>query len=280
MPSWKELPHSKPVIEERLPDLSASFREYVEVFLKKGPFSDSQLRSHLRALEARASFSSAADALSNSDFAVTIRDVLRDWGVGTRGSELVPIEVFRAELQKIAARIGSLEQLRIDDVAPQAPEVASRVWSLIDSMCLVTKDGKSVRNRVVSGSKALHHVLPKLVFPIDREYTQTFFGWHNPEFQNNPRDCFALIFVSLADVANKIKPTHLVGTGWMSSPAKILDNAIVGYCVKHGLKSENTVYQQKNRALYNEMKKHLKDVGMWNTLKAEAGKKGPTGSNS
>src|SRR5262249_26684642 len=37
---------------------------------------------------------------------------------------------------------------------------------------------------------------PELVFPIDREYTQTFFGWRNPEFQNNPRDCFMVSFLA------------------------------------------------------------------------------------
>jgi len=34
------------------------------------------------------------------------------------------------------------------------------VWRLLDSICLVTKDGQPVQNRLVSGSEALHHVLP------------------------------------------------------------------------------------------------------------------------
>ncbi len=102
-------------------------------------------------------------------------------------------------------------------------------------MCLVTKNGQPVKNRVVSGTKALHHILPELVFPFDREYTQTFFGWHNAEFQNNPQGCFTVAFCALADVASRVQPTHFVGKGWMSSQSKIMDNAIVGYCVKHGL---------------------------------------------
>ena len=37
------------------------------------------------------------------------------------------------------------------------------VWRLLDSICLVTKDGQPVRNRLVGGREALHHVPPKLV---------------------------------------------------------------------------------------------------------------------
>jgi hypothetical protein len=280
MTSWRELPLVKPIFEARLQDLSASFLEYVEVFKQRGPFSESQLRVHLKALRARRAFPLAAEAVKNSDFADAVRDVLRDWGVGTHGAELVPVEAFRAELGKLAASLAGLEQLQIDDVALDGPKAASRVWDLISSMCLVTKNGKPIKNRLVSGSKALHHVLPELVSPIDREYTQTFFGWHNPEFQNNPRDCFNLIFLSLADLAKKIKPAHLVGEGWMSSPAKILDNAIIGYCVKHGLKSENTRYQQKQRAVHKAMVKRAKELGMWEAIKAEAVKKRRRSSDS
>ncbi|MEI8083497.1 MAG: hypothetical protein WCI74_16795 [Actinomycetes bacterium] len=38
--------------------------------------------------------------------------------------------------------------------------------------------------RLVPCTQALHHVPPDVVVPIDRDYTQSFFVWHNPEFQN------------------------------------------------------------------------------------------------
>jgi hypothetical protein len=240
----------KPALEARLQELSDSFSECIDVFNHRGPFSGSQLHVHLKALKARAAFPSAAEAVSDPEFADAVREVLWHWGVGTRGTELLPAEAFRAELRKLAPKLAGLEQMQINDVTLVGPKAALRIWDLIDSLCLVTRDGKPVRNTLVSGSKALHHVLPRLVFPIDREYTQTFFDWHNPEFQYNPRDCFILIFVSLADLAKRVNPEHLVGDRWMTSPAKILDNAIVGYCVKHGLKSESTRYQTKKRAVH------------------------------
>ena len=137
-------------------------------------------------------------------------------------------------------------------------------------MCLVTKGGAPVKNRLVSGAKALHHVLPALVFPIDREYTQTFFGWHTAEFQNNPQKCFTLIFVTVAELAKKQRCSRFVGERWMSTPAKILDNAIVGYCIKHRLESESTRYERKTRLEYKAMKIRAKELGIWDAIEAEA----------
>ncbi len=147
------------------------------------------------------------------------------------------------------------------------------MWRLLDSICLVTKHGQPVKNRLVSGSKALHHVLPALVFPIDREYTQTFFGWHNPEFQYNPRDCFEVIFSALAETARTVTPSRFVCEGWMSSPTKILDNAVVGYCVAHGLQSQNTRHQQKKQSEYNALVRRAKELGIWEAVRAEAERK-------
>lgn len=276
MASWKDLPLVKPVLEARLHDLSVSFSEYVDVFHLRGPFSESQLRAHLNALRARAAFPSAAEAVNNSEFADAVREVLGRWGVGTRGSELVPPEAFRAELRELNPKFAGLEQIQIGDVALDGPRTALRIWNLINSMCLVTKNGTPVKNGLVSGTKALHHVLPRLVFPIDREYTQTFFGWHNSEFQNNPRGCFTLIFVSLADLATRISLARFPSEGWTSSPAKIIDNAIVGYCVKHGLKSENTQYQQKKRAFDQALRKRAKELGIWEAIEVEANKRANT----
>jgi hypothetical protein len=260
----------KPILETRLQDLSASFSEYVEVFKHGGPFSELQLRAHLKALSLRSTFPFAAGAVKNPEFADAVRDVLGRWGVGTRGAELLSVESFRAEIGRLAPSLTPLEQMEIDDALLDVPKVASSVWDVINSMCLVTKNGKPVKNKVVSGTKALHHVLPKLVFPVDREYTQTFFGWHNPEFQDNPRDCFVLIFSSLAELAREVNLANFVGKGWTSSPAKILDNAIVGYCVKHGLRSENTRYQQKQRDELKALKKRAKELGIWEEIKSES----------
>jgi hypothetical protein len=94
--------------------------------------------------------------------------------------------------------------------------------------------------KLVSGSKALHHLLPELVVPIDRAYTQRFFGWQNPVFQYRQRQCFREAFSAFAEIARSVGPENFVGTGWRSSRTKIIDNALIGMLMSK--KSEITRY--------------------------------------
>ena len=56
----------------------------------------------------------------------------------------------------------------------------------------------------------------------------------------------------------------------MSSPTKILDTAIVGYCAKRGLESENTRHQKNKRARYQAMVKRAKELGIWDAMEARS----------
>ena len=80
----------------------------------------------------------------------------------------------------------------------------------------------------MAGTKALHHILPDLVVPVDRTYTQKFFGWHNPEFQYGQADVFCRSFEAFVEIARGANPAQYVGAGWNSSRTKVIDNAIVG----------------------------------------------------
>jgi hypothetical protein len=51
----------------------------------------------------------------------------------------------------------------------------------------------------------------------------------------------------------------------MSSPTKILDNAVIGYCIGQRLQSDNTRHQRKDRALI----KRAKELGIWDAIRAE-----------
>lgn len=85
---------------------------------------------------------------------------------------------------------------------------------------------------LVACTKALHHLLPDLVVPIDREYTQAFFGWHNPEFQYRQGEFFTQAFAAFADVARSTNPQQYVrDSGWHTSRTKVIDNAIVSLLV-------------------------------------------------
>ena len=103
--------------------------------------------------------------------------------------------------------------------------VAKRLARLAQGLEIVDNKVK-----IVPGSKALHHLLAELVVPIDREYTQRFFEWHNPRFQNLPEDFFIEAFCAFVRIARAANPVQYVGDGWYTSRTKVIDNALVGLC--------------------------------------------------
>jgi hypothetical protein len=101
------------------------------------------------------------------------------------------------------------------------------LWTVINTLGVVDNDAK-----LVAGTKTLHHLLPDLVPPMDREWTGRFFGLHGPEWQGaSQRRTFLKLYRTFVDVARQTAPQRFVtGHGWRTSRTKILDNAMISYC--------------------------------------------------
>jgi len=138
---------------------------------------------------------------------------------------LRPFKEFVAALQDKTAEIQSFENLFLDQSDLDVARVSTQLAHLIQALEIVDN-----RMKIVPGTKALHHLLPDLVVPMDREYTQQFFGWHNPQFQNYPERRFAEAFASFVAVAQITNPVQYLKSGWYSSRTKVIDNAVVGLC--------------------------------------------------
>ena len=165
---------------------------------------------------------------------------MQSWGIGQRGSHLIAYEAFAEVIASRASEIAKPDDITIDNPALDAQQTPDQVWALIDSLAIV--DNKS---KIVACSKALHHLLPDLVVPIDQVFTRTFFGLHVPEFygKNQPQQSvftqMFLTFVRIAQTAavNSYVVNSSVDTEqpWRTSRSKVIDNAIVGFCVAKGL---------------------------------------------
>jgi hypothetical protein len=83
----------------------------------------------------------------------------------------------------------------------------------------------------VAGSKFLHHVLPDLIPPIDRQYTFSFFT--GQKVVANDKVAFLDCFPKLANIGAACqKPiAEAIGRGGFmaTGEAKVIDNAIMGY---------------------------------------------------
>ena len=247
--------------EQRLTDLELRFGEYLESFNATPPFGPSQLQHHLQTLDLLARFASAADAACDEGFADSLAATLRSWDIGKRyDTRLVQPSEFRNQLRRIALDVARLEHLRIDDPAMDDISAARSIWQIIRDLNILTKSGIPVKSKVVSGTKLLHHLLPNLVFPIDNEYTGTFFGWDG---FGHHSERFTSAFCQVVRIARAVAPHSYVGEGWNSSRSKVVDNAIVGYCQFHGIMSRNKKSGRKNQ----ELIEHLKQTGQWEEYK-------------
>jgi hypothetical protein len=72
--------------------------------------------------------------------------------------------------------------------------------------------------RIVAATKTLHHLLPDLVPPINREYTGDFFKLKPTNWQDRQRQTFLGVWNDLAEVAAATRPSRVVSEGWNTSP--------------------------------------------------------------
>ncbi len=253
--------------EARVTQLIANFRDCLKAFDEKPPFTLEQLNSHIATIALRKSFASAQSAARSERFALALRSTLLSWGIGKRGSNLVGPEEFAAALDIIAGELSVLENRSVDDPGLDVAGCTASIWALVERLDIVRNE-----NKIVPCTKALHHVLPDLIPPIDREYTQTFFGWSNPEFQYHPKKCFSYGFSALARIARAVNPAQYVGADWRTSKSKILDNALVGFCRMHKLESSNRRYQRFKKERENDLIRRAKELGVYDQVEAEARK--------
>lgn len=217
----------------RMEELMAGFDGFVLAFDKHSPFDKpQQLGLHQQTILRRRNLGSAVAALQDDSLLSSLYQTLLAWGLGTRGSKLEPFPVFVERLRSHVSEIAALEQLKLSDPLLPTQKVWPALWQIVNGLGITPNKAK-----LVAGCKALHHLLPDLVAPVDREYTGTFFGWYDNEFEyERQRPLLRDGLTAFAEIARRVDPERLVGAGWHTSATKLIDNAIVGYCLSKRLR--------------------------------------------
>lgn len=220
------------MISHRVNELCDDMSRYIDEYNGHPPFNEEQLRYHQQTIEMRDQCGSVGAALEDDDFLRNLWNTLRSWGCNSRGARLQPLLEFRWRLRDCKSRIAQLEGLDVKASNLQADRIAQELHDIIYEVRL-----SQTESQVVTGSKALHHILPSLVPPIDRNYTRRFFHFWMQQFQYDP-DIFAYIWTRFAEIAERTSPGRFVGKApWATSESKVLDNAVIGYCRYHKLPS-------------------------------------------
>lgn len=231
-------PHTVIRMRKRVKTLIDQFDECVEVFDQTNPFTGPSVYFHKKTLEIQQRHIAPCDVLWDDLFFDYLYATLTAWGLHRMGPDpgkLTEIEELRSSFQKQEGRIRALHSLAIDNIPEgKVSSVTSGLWDVLDSLQIRTR---ASRTKIVANSKALHHLLPDLVPPIDGAYTLKFFYNDRTTALNQGDEiAFREIYPHLCHIASacatKIQ-TH-IGHGMNTSKTKVIDNAIVG-CVLQGL---------------------------------------------
>jgi hypothetical protein len=170
---------------------------------------------------------------------------LTAWGMnrsGGRGPILKDFNQFQAALRRLSyfAPLEQLHNVRIENISTEYTSLIKEVFEELgnDAKCKIMASEPFV----VASSKLLHHLIPDLFPPMDRQYTeyamQRFNDRYKIEGSMESFENFWRILDFFHDATVKITPTHIsnlwitgkqVKYNMNTSIPKVLDNAIVSY---------------------------------------------------
>lgn len=170
---------------------------------------------------------------------------LTAWGMhrpGPTGAKLTPWEQFSLSIHRSGPAITHLRLLRMARMSEEDYSNAMNALGPVYEALELTESGATL----VANSKALYHLLPDLVPPIDRQHTIRFFtqtpgrwrnakgSWSTITLPTGLRAQFELFRRTCAGIkrlADNVKPSLLEAQerGGEVSVPKALDNAIVNY---------------------------------------------------
>ena len=219
-------------MEQRVTQLSKNFVEYLDYFDASENFVGPSIYFHNKTLAIRKACGSAEAALQSDEFFDYLYATLTAWGMhrmGQGNTKLGDIEELKRSFRLQTPSIRQFENLVITDIdKTDASEVAEDLWSVLSQLKVSVAEAQ-----IVANSKALHHLLPSLVPPIDRSYTYNFF-YNRTLLTLEEREAFQEMYSRLQfiAVANKEQIQARVGRQWNTSVTKTIDNAIVGFVLK------------------------------------------------
>jgi hypothetical protein len=220
-------------------ELIGGFAEYVTTFEANEAFPGPSLYFHLRAIEQRRQHQTVRSLLDDTRFLEYAYAVLPAWGMHRMGAQAAKVGDFSQITTALREAAPALEQLwpqRITILSQQeADKVAATAWEVIAHIKVSTS-----RTQIVAGSKMLHHLLPDLIPPIDRQYTFRFFTGQT--MVASDRAAFLSWYPQLANVGSRcqrpIQDAIRRGGFMATGEAKIIDNAIMGYMQQRRLEDD------------------------------------------
>lgn len=218
-------------IATRVEELVADFDSYVTVFTQSGRFTGPCWYFHEKTIQARNDAPSIEALFADHTFFEYLYATLTSWGLhrmGPGNAKLRDIEEIKESFNLQLQAISDLSKLSLLTLPREnIRKTAEKVWRVLTSLRVSIAEAQ-----IVANSKALHHVIPCLLPPIDREYTFNFF--YDRKSLSIPEErAFIEMFTAMAEIARRnAEAIHrFQGSPWNTSESKVIDNAVVGFMI-------------------------------------------------
>lgn len=229
-------------MEERVGQLITEFSECLNIFDGAQLFTGPSLYFHYKTLRIRGKYSTAVDTLNDEDFYDSLYATLTAWGMhrmGTGNAKLAELDEIKESFRQQVEQIREVEAYAISELEKsRVGQVAEQLWRIISGLKIGIGETK-----IVANSKALHHLLPSLIPPVDREHTIRFF-YHHKTLNQGDENAFREIYPYFHQIATsckgEIQQRVTARHGMDTSETKVIDNAIVGYVRKYLPKKKKT----------------------------------------
>ncbi|HZD70881.1 MAG TPA: hypothetical protein VFA45_18895 [Actinomycetes bacterium] len=223
-------------IDERRPDLErliGDLSRFVRRFDANRPFVGPSLYFHAKTIQALRRHSTPVEALHDDLFFDYLYATLTSWGLhrlGSGNTRLGDLDDLKASFRDQTTTIKQLQHRRIERLSSEeVREVTEKAWNIMAN--LQVGIGETL---LVANSKALHHLLPDLIPPIDRTYTLMFFVGRPYIYRNRDAAYFRALYPLFHQIAVRCsgeihrfiaEPSERMNT----SVTKVIDNAILGF---------------------------------------------------
>lgn len=219
--------HGNADFSGKIEDILRHAVEYHDAFYAADTFKGPSLYFHRRALE-------SASGESFTKYLEYIYAVLTSWGMhrmGSGGSKMQDFETFRLSVEPLRTSIRTAK-----DFKPE--EMTEREWGCLKEI-FISINVMASGTTIVGNSKVMHHLLPNIVPPIDREYTLWFLkgnGTVRNDLESEwtmMREIISGFFipVSKADSFKTLADSWMTqqeSYPWDTSRMKIIDSLIIG----------------------------------------------------
>jgi hypothetical protein len=251
-----------------------TFKRYVAAFYESNAFSGPSIYFHNRVITLVRS-KAIGQLLEDDHFLEYLYATLASWGMhrmGRGGAKMTDFPRFKCSILSCKKLISDLKPYKLDGLTENNKR---HVFDLLRKVFASLRIMESQSN-LVANSKILHHMLPDLVPPIDRQYTLRFFYATKLTSKTIPpvkkddetslfleiMDYFCTICKKLRLTENDYDQTEPLNT----SVPKVIDNAIIGFIKKRAIATSSSIIPTPSpsrkaelpRSKYHQLGEYLK----------------------